>query len=265
MPINNNLNLIISPINNLNSVISSNYNEIYFRYSFHSDAWEDKGDYWFNSNKQCEIEWRAIKKFRLMTSNFGAALGKNSFFTALEIGMDITDVKPKHITGQHKISKRHCIITKPIARDWYRIRRKTNINVLGLAVPKWELRIGASGYGDIENTNGIILIKCPREMYKPLRIHMNRINSGWNAPRFYHSHIWDSHYAQIQGNLKILGKDWCDYIVYATCSDLVYVERIQFNQQYWDNELWPGLKFFFDNIFEPLIADGINSSIIKTI
>ena len=84
-------------------------------------------------------------------------------------------------------------------------------------------------------------------MYKPLREHMLKIESGWEPSKFYHSHICDSHYAQIQGSMKIANKKWCDYIVYATRSNLSYVERIPFNQTYWDTTLWPGIQSFLES------------------
>lgn len=43
------------------------------------------------------------------------------------------------------------------------------------------------------------------------------------------------YYAQIQGQMAIGGREWCDFVVYTTKS--VSVQRIKFNKQYWENQL----------------------------
>ena len=205
--------------------------------------------------------WHAHRKFRLTVSNFGGAIGKSSFCSPMEIAIDITNIKPK--TTSAKFAMQHGVVTEPKARDWYCKTRNVEVQEVGLAVPKWEPRIGASLDGEV-GPDGIIEIKSPLVMYEPLQNHMIKINTGWRPPPFYHGHIWDTHYAQMQGGMKITGRKWCDYIVYATESNRSYVERIYFNQQYWDNELWPGVQNFLNNIMEPLIADGQMSSLFQT-
>lgn len=181
----------------------------------------------------------------------------------IELAMDITNVKPKSFANRGKEVKNHGIITEPEARNWYCTSRNVEVVEVGLAVPKWEPRIGASLDGDVIGTDGIIEIKSPLQMYEPLNIHMRKIKEGWRPPPFYHDHIWDTHYAQMQGGMKITNKKWCDYIVYATDSNLVYVERIPFNEKYWEEVLWPGIQAFLNDYMEPLIADGFNSSLFQ--
>jgi len=188
----------------------------------------------------------------LTASDFGAAINKSNYQTPLDIAMEITN--SKDYSKYNKSNPPHGIVTEPKARDWYRRTRNIKVIEVGLAVPKWEPRIGASIDGDIIGTEGIIEIKCPEEMYDSLITHMNKINTGWRPPPFYHEHIRDSHYAQMQGGMKIVNKQWCDYIVYATGSNLSYVERVYFNQKYWDTILWPGIQKFLDEIMEPIIA-----------
>lgn len=203
--------------------------------------------------------------FRLTTSNFGAALGLSTHCSMIDIAMDITDVKPKSFMERGKLVKAHGIVTEPEARLWYCKSREVEVQEVGLAVPKWEPRIGTSLDGDIVGTDGIIEIKSPYYMYEPLDEHTAKINAGWRPPPFYHGHIWDTHYAQMQGEMKITGKKWCDYIVYAKSSNRVYVERIPFNEEYWNETLWPGIVSFLDNYMEPLIADGFNSHLFTNV
>lgn len=237
--------------------------QILKRYTFPSETWNDCGDYWLNIAPQGSPAWHLNRKFRLTASNFGAAINKNNFSSAVVVAMDITNIKPKQFGSYGKFVMQHGVVTEHAARDWYCMTRNVKVVEVGLAVPKWEPRIGASLDGDVIGTNGVIEIKSPLQMYKPLSEHMDKLAGGWIQPEFYHNHIWESHYTQMQGGMKITNKKWCDYIVFATESNLCYVERIHFDHDYWDNTLWPGIQDFLDNIMEPIILDGQQSHVFQ--
>ncbi len=133
-------------------------------------------------------------------------------------------------------------------KQWYCKTRNVEITNIDLIVPKWEPRIGASIDGDVKGTEGIIKIETPSDIYLPIKEHMQKIGNGWKPPRHYHAHVLDSHYAQIQGCLRIMGKKWCDYIVYSTDHRISYIERIEYNDVYWDHILFPNICKFLNNI-----------------
>jgi len=63
------------------------------------------------------------------------------------------------------------------------------------------------------------------------------------------------------GNMAVMNKEWCDYIVYSTFDSKVYLERIYFNEKYWNEVLYPGLKFFIEQLKkiipeEPYVPPG---------
>lgn len=221
------------------------------RYSFVS--YDDRGNYYLHTYSQGTDEWYAEHLNRVTASDFGTAINLTTFCTPKTLAVNITNLKPRSLIENVKFLAQHGVKNEPIARNWYAKSRNVKIQEIGLAVPKWEPRIGASIDGDVVGTEGIIEIKSPLEMYKSLKDHMYKIETGWQPPAFYHNHIWEKHYAQIQGSLKIMEKKWCDYIVYAVQSNLVYVERIYFNEEYWEKTLWPRLLYFLDYIMEPLI------------
>lgn len=139
------------------------------------------------------------------------------------------------------------------ARQWYSTTYKVPVIQVGLAVPKWCQQIGGSPDG-LVGTDGLIEIKCPKIMYwsltykiqgKPLETgasfgipaHLTpKMKEGeYDTCPVYlkYPHIPITHYAQMQGNLAIFGRKWCDYIVYATDSGQAYVERVMYDHDFW--------------------------------
>lgn len=65
------------------------------------------------------------------------------------------------------------------------------------------------------------------------------------------------YYAQVQGQLAIGGRPWCDFVVYTTKG--ISVQRIKFDNHYWENILLPKLTEFYDNCLAPEIVSPIHA------
>ena len=82
---------------------------------------------------------------------------------------------------------------------------------------------------------GILEVKCPstKSAVTPLE--------ACSDPKFFCRRVGDQcclktdheYYAQVQGQLAITGAAWCDFIVYTFKG--MSIERITFDQQFWDN------------------------------
>jgi hypothetical protein len=59
---------------------------------------------------------------------------------------------------------------------------------------------------------------------------------------------------QIQGQLAITKKTFCDFIVY-TLNDF-FVERIKFDKDLWENVMLPKLNWFYDECLLPELVDS---------
>ena len=62
------------------------------------------------------------------------------------------------------------------------------------------------------------------------------------------------YYAQVQGELNILGLDWCDFVVYS--GNAVVVDRIMRDVSFWEDKLLPTLEKFFAEHVLPEIWSG---------
>lgn len=216
--------------------------------------WKDCGTYFLNLSPQHSPDWFSQRIGRLTASNFAYAIKNSRFKTIEETALIVAGIDAQ-FSESAKAAMAHGTKKEPEARDWYCSTYKVEVEELGLAVPKWDNRIGASVDGNVIGTDGIIEIKCPLKMYGPLMKRTQEVSSGKIFDKYDHSHIWDGHYCQMQGCMAILGKKWCDYIVYATESQNVYVERIPFNEDFWNQELYPGINTFFRDYYPAAVEE----------
>lgn len=63
------------------------------------------------------------------------------------------------------------------------------------------------------------------------------------------------YYYQVQGQMAVTGHMWCDFAIWTEGEDgspaNIHVERISFNQSFWQNEMLPALHHFMLHAFIP--------------
>ena len=64
------------------------------------------------------------------------------------------------------------------------------------------------------------------------------------------------YYAQVQGQMAVGDRPWCDFIIYTTS---ISIERIYFDLDYWLHTLLPKLEDFFDNCLGPEIVSPLHT------
>jgi hypothetical protein len=174
---------------------------------------KDCGSYWLSLAKQGTDEWKRLRKGRITASRVLEAIRN-----------------PRSLSVEVKVNDamRHGTETEPIARDWYIKTTGNAVEEVGIAIPKWELRLGASPDG-LVGERGMIEIKCPLRMYGSVKVYSYLKSKGREGPL----PVSPSHYAQIQTNLAILDRDWCDYVVYAGEVNVIY--RVDRDRVYWED------------------------------
>lgn len=214
--------------------------------------WKDCGSYLVHTAEQGTRQWiLARERVSLTASKFGAAVGHSDFDSPKDLSLQRSGTQEKVIPARNQAYMKHGTVTEPIARQWYEDENECFVNQIGLAVPKWDKRIAGSADG-IVGEEGIIEIKCPNKFYRNLSQHEEKLSTGWKPPKLYHAHIFDTHYDQMQGCMAILGRKWCDYIVYT--EEVVYTERIPFHEAYWKEELYPGIVDYLENVLKPAMG-----------
>ena len=60
------------------------------------------------------------------------------------------------------------------------------------------------------------------------------------------------YYTQVQGQMGITQRKWCDFVVYTTKG--LSVECIHFDKPFWETKLLPKLAAFYDNCIGPEVV-----------
>ncbi len=64
------------------------------------------------------------------------------------------------------------------------------------------------------------------------------------------------YYSQVQGQMAITGRNWCDFVVFTLKG--LSIQRIAFDQEFWQTELLPKLTDFFDNCLAPEVVSPVH-------
>ena len=110
------------------------------------------------------------------------------------------------------------------------------------------------------NPFGLAEVKCPysaRNLLLP-------VEAG-KVPNFF-CDVIDSklklkrshpYYSQVQGQMAITERPWCDFVVYTKKG--IHVERIDFDPEFWNDKLLPKLKDFYDSCLAPNIVCPVHA------
>ncbi|KAL5483853.1 hypothetical protein EMCRGX_G020270 [Ephydatia muelleri] len=158
---------------------------------------------------------------------------------------------------------------EPCAREEYRQKmKKTHVNFkveqAGLFVHPLYPHLGASPDGLISCTccgKGVIEIKCPYS------IQDSDPAAAVDTANFYLEHseggiklsTTHAYYYQIQGQLAICDRPYCDFVCWTTCG--MHLERITRDPMVWD-EIQPKLDLFYMKVILPQILCPNTTSIV---
>jgi len=226
---------------------------------------------------QLSDPWFLIKEYRNSGSTSGEALNFSTFTNSFDALDYMTGVKKKKFSSRSKKVMAFGTEQEDNARKHYENITNSEVIESGFCIYRNDYRIGVSvdgivkSYNNEETNDGIVEIKSPMEMYKPLIDKINGINKKSKDERIPDEwgHIWPTHYCQMQLGMEVLDKKWCDYIVYSPPNEedstsLCYTERIPRNYIFWENIMKPGLTMFMDKVDEKIAflndKDDVNRS-----
>ncbi|XP_069125296.1 uncharacterized protein [Argopecten irradians] len=216
--------------------------------------------------RSCQM-WIDLHKGRITSSIFGKVLkagnNPNSLIKQIIEGSDLSKYHspPAAVKwGQdHESSARREYVTlRSILGD------EVDVRDTGLTLCKTHSFLGASSDGMIleQGDEGILEIKCPYSLKgQPINlmevqdiVNLNDpsfcLTQGSNGPELRKDH---EYYAQVQGEMGIIGLPWCDFVVWtgAECNN-IFVERVQFDVEFTTTMMPKLVAFYVEKIVPKL-------------
>ncbi|XP_062580353.1 uncharacterized protein LOC134242281 [Saccostrea cucullata] len=135
--------------------------------------------------------------------------------------------------------------------------KKANVivNECGLFVLLEMIYLGATPdgivYDSTSSSEGVLEIKCPYRIANDNPSHQNLdyLEKCEHGSRLKCSH---SYYYQIQTQLGMTGKKWCDFFVYTKAG--YFLERVHLNQEVWDEIKACVKEFFTKHLAQKLVS-----------
>ena len=182
--------------------------------------------------EQRSDEWFKARKGKLTGSNIGAALGTNPWKSPEDlIRQMVRDYHNAESEFTGNVATEYGTMHEPLALMDYLGKTGNLVNECGFIVhPEYDW-LGASPDGLIDD-DGIIEVKCPYGLR----------NKKGDELVFKSSDIQQHYYAQMQIEMACSGRTWCHFYQWSRNGD--YLERIEYNKQWFDDHL-PALKSFY--------------------
>ena len=196
--------------------------------------------------------WFEVRRYRLTASRFGEVISRRADTPPQRLVLNIlkpTDFTYEKVALEAYIKKQHKCGHPDLV-----------VSQSGFLInPSWP-SLGASPDGAVYDPSnadkpfGFVEIKCPfsvRHLTPAEATHTPGFcsitdDSGNIVLKEKHSY-----YGQIQGQMALGERPWCDFVIY-TQTDIT-IQRIDFNEQYWEENL-PKLLSFYDNCIAPEIV-----------
>lgn len=211
--------------------------------------------------------WFSARQYRLTASVFGEVLHRRSETPPDSLVLRI--IQPKRFSSA---ATQWGIEHEPIAIAEYveHQRRHGHVSLTatssGLVVCKSHPFLAASPDGavydpsDAQQPLGYLEVKCPFSQKNATPVDACS-SPGFCCvldeslqPRLKRNHHY---FAQVQGQMAIGQRPWCDFVIYTTKG--LSVERIQFDNDYWTNTLLPKLESFYDNCIAPEVVSPLHT------
>ena len=203
-------------------------------------------------------KWRKERRMRLTASHFGTVVKKrpSTKCTKLVENMLYNNFQGNRYTVKGLKEERNAI------QEYINKKKEQNLNVKvyssGLVIDPQNNYLAASPDGVVEENRqkGLIEIKHVL-LNKQIDLHTASksqsfcLQSNNNVLTLKKSHNFSY---QIQGQLAITNKPWCDLVVRSCNPHCLHIERITKNENIRNNEMLPKLQWFFSEALLPEIC-----------
>ena len=166
-------------------------------------------------------EWLALRLGKPTGSKakdvMGSAAVRKTYLAQLATELATGQLEPSFTNA----AIQHGHDTEPKARSAYITETTNFVAEVGFIVPFWNPNIGCSPDG-LVGDDGMIEIKCPSKPIQHVRCFLNDA-------------VPSDHTAQIQWNLWVTEREWCDFISYSPAmpeASQLFIKRVYRDEDY---------------------------------
>ena len=215
-------------------------------------------------------QWFEARRFRLTSSLFGAVMQRRA--TTPPDNLVLRIIQPKEFRSNATdwgIDHEPIALKEYIAHQQSHGHKDLYVAPSGFLVSHSHPFLGSSPDGAVfdpstpEIPYGFLEIKCPYAFrnISPLEAcsesgFFGKLEKSSGGVEYLSLSPKHSYYAQVQGQMAIGDRPWCDFVVYTLKG--LSVTRISFNEDYWNNSLLPKLTSFYDNCVAPEIVSPVH-------
>ena len=221
--------------------------------------------------QQTSALWYEVRRYRLTASMFGTILHRKPDTPPDSLVLRI--LQPKQFTSPAtEWGKTHELtaISKYVQFQHDHGHPSLTVTASGIHISLKDPYLGASPDGSVYDPSttsqpfGFLEVKCPYSARNMTPVE------ACSLPNFFCTLLKNTdgnekmvlrtnhqYHAQVQGQMAIGGRPWCDFVVYTPKG--INVQRIEFDKNYWENSLLPKLTAFYDNCLAPEIVSPVHA------
>lgn len=209
--------------------------------------------------------WFSVRRYRITASYFGVIYRRLPTTPPHSLVLQILGSKPFTSVATDWGKK-----SEPVALKLYVQHQHSNGHdglyacSSGFVISEDHPFLGASPDAAVHDPTeadqfGVVEIKCPyscRQVTPAEACLYPKFCCALDAkgiPTLRREHIY---YAQIQGQMGVTKRKWCDFVIYTEKG--INIERIKFDCDFWEKDLVPKLTKFFDNCLGPEIVSPVH-------
>ena len=212
--------------------------------------------------------WFSVRRYRITASLFGAVLTRRADTPPDSLVLRI--IQPRSFSTpaiQYGIENEQVALKEYVAYRQAHGHPHLTVSPSGFLISTMHPFLGASPDGVVHDPSnlqqpfGFLEIKCPyshRNVLPGEACDDSKFCCVFDTTtgniRLKETH---QYYAQVQGQMGIGGRPWCDFVVYTKKG--LSVQRIAFDQKFWQDKLLPKLTSFYDNCVAPEIVSPLHS------
>ena len=212
--------------------------------------------------------WFSVRRYRLTASNFGRIFSRKATTPPDKLVLNLIQRK-SFVTPAitHGIENEDTAVSEYVQYQHANGHPDLAYSQCGFHISETHPFLGASPDGAVYDPSetdqpfGFLEVKCPytsrdilpREACKKTGFFCS-YNTTTCSITLKRQHAY---YAQVQGQMAIGQRKWCDFVVYTYKG--IHVERIWFNEAYWTGQLLPKLESFYNNCFAPELVSPVHA------